>query len=572
MDNDNIVSSLVKQARSGSREAFDELVLLHRRRVMGIARAIVSDSSTAEDIVQETFLQTFMHLRSLNDPEKFVPWLDRIVRNQSFMRLRKEKNRRRFVALHGKPNGTHEDEGDWIAHDSDYTRGLTYDLDPAELHERQELLRQTASLLSVLTNRERIVFTEHIFGHKSAAEISENMRIKPSNVYNLLSRAKTKLKQETLQQELEPYLSERRAAGKPVSILLPGQPLRWDRGCYHSFLSITCEMLHLIPNGRTYSLTDISGLTGHAFRLCISPDLGPSGFTGFDWPSMVKSSWRNLGFTVKTEGRPGSVVPDVETAANAIRLVQQSLEHGYPSMGWNLSAAEFGMIYGYDDDVRQLTVADISGPNRRLAYAELCTLNGSPELFAAVVTGPDPDMRAPDGKLLLGKAVVQSLSAAVAHMRGEEKETRGYVSGLRAYDAWIEAFRTGAFINKLDHAMNVLLVLEARHHAARFLDKLQADFISKFGKSGASEWLQPLQAAQAYYERSEHCWHALARRFSYPDCGNPFDPGEAAAAIRLLEQAKDAEMHAAAALEGWVQRFSEGIIGLEYERAPKFFT
>lgn len=81
-------SELVIRAQAGEREAFGELVRRHRAKVYGYARAITQESYLAEDIVQDALLRAFLHLSKLVDAERFLPWMQRIVRNQAYTRLK----------------------------------------------------------------------------------------------------------------------------------------------------------------------------------------------------------------------------------------------------------------------------------------------------------------------------------------------------------------------------------------------------------------------------------------------------------------------------------------------------
>jgi RNA polymerase sigma factor (sigma-70 family) len=81
--------ALVEQARHGDQEAFGELVRRHRAKAFGWAASITRDDFTAEDIVQDALIRAFLHLSKLLDSTRFVPWLQRIVYNQAYTKLRR---------------------------------------------------------------------------------------------------------------------------------------------------------------------------------------------------------------------------------------------------------------------------------------------------------------------------------------------------------------------------------------------------------------------------------------------------------------------------------------------------
>lgn len=72
--------NLVRLAQCGRLDAYDALVARYRRAVFAIALGHVPSRECAEDAVQEAFLKAFRHLRMLQDPDRFAPWLYAIAR------------------------------------------------------------------------------------------------------------------------------------------------------------------------------------------------------------------------------------------------------------------------------------------------------------------------------------------------------------------------------------------------------------------------------------------------------------------------------------------------------------
>jgi RNA polymerase sigma-70 factor, ECF subfamily len=85
-------AALVAQAQQGAVEAFTELVNRYERKIFRLARHITQSPEDAEDILQETFLKAYEHLRDFQGNSKFYTWLVRIAVNQSLMKLRKRKS------------------------------------------------------------------------------------------------------------------------------------------------------------------------------------------------------------------------------------------------------------------------------------------------------------------------------------------------------------------------------------------------------------------------------------------------------------------------------------------------
>jgi RNA polymerase sigma-70 factor (ECF subfamily) len=84
-------AALVAQAQTGGEEAFTELVTRYEGNIYRLARHITQNPEDAEDVLQETFLKAYEHLRDFQGNSKFYTWLVRIAVNQALMKLRKRK-------------------------------------------------------------------------------------------------------------------------------------------------------------------------------------------------------------------------------------------------------------------------------------------------------------------------------------------------------------------------------------------------------------------------------------------------------------------------------------------------
>jgi RNA polymerase sigma-70 factor, ECF subfamily len=97
-------SELVAASKFGNSEAFDELVIRHKRRVIALAERILNNREDAEDVAQESFHKAYLHIGSFQEKSLFSTWLTRIVMNEAFMVLR--RRRRSFeVSQEGADDG-----------------------------------------------------------------------------------------------------------------------------------------------------------------------------------------------------------------------------------------------------------------------------------------------------------------------------------------------------------------------------------------------------------------------------------------------------------------------------------
>ncbi len=83
--------TLVVATKRGDAQAFDELVLRHRQKVLAVAQRITNNREDAEDVAQESFTKAFLHLDAFQEKSRFSTWLTRIAMNEAFMLLRRRR-------------------------------------------------------------------------------------------------------------------------------------------------------------------------------------------------------------------------------------------------------------------------------------------------------------------------------------------------------------------------------------------------------------------------------------------------------------------------------------------------
>lgn len=79
---------LVKRARRGDVDAFGALVERYERPMYATACSLLRSEWDAADAVQESFTEAFEHMGELRDPDRFRPWLSRIVVNKCNQKFR----------------------------------------------------------------------------------------------------------------------------------------------------------------------------------------------------------------------------------------------------------------------------------------------------------------------------------------------------------------------------------------------------------------------------------------------------------------------------------------------------
>jgi RNA polymerase sigma-70 factor (ECF subfamily) len=74
-----------------NKERFCQLVIRNQEAMFRTARAILQSDEDAEDAVQDAICAAFASRTELRDPEKFKPWILRILTNKCYDTCRKRK-------------------------------------------------------------------------------------------------------------------------------------------------------------------------------------------------------------------------------------------------------------------------------------------------------------------------------------------------------------------------------------------------------------------------------------------------------------------------------------------------
>ena len=106
---------LVLRSMEGDRAAFTELGRLWIDRLYAAACLILVDRHRAEDATQEALLAAWKDLKGLRDPDRFEPWLRRILVNACYREARKDQSWRRAQTRLEPIVGTEPDPADQAA-------------------------------------------------------------------------------------------------------------------------------------------------------------------------------------------------------------------------------------------------------------------------------------------------------------------------------------------------------------------------------------------------------------------------------------------------------------------------
>ena len=195
MKNDDV--ELIQRILTGDESAFANLIRKYERQIHAYALRRIGDFHIAEDITQETFLQVYQNLETLNDPTQFSRWLYTIVNHLCIAWHRKDR-------LQTQPlEETHISEMETEA----YSRHVATEQAETSAEAQRDLVKE---LLAKLKDRDREIITLHYFEEMTSSEIGMYFGVSENTIKSRLRRARQRLKQyEFMIQEALGIMTER---------------------------------------------------------------------------------------------------------------------------------------------------------------------------------------------------------------------------------------------------------------------------------------------------------------------------------------------------------------------------
>lgn len=182
---------LVRAARDGRRDSFDELVRRYQRRAVSVAYRLLGNLNDALEAVQDAFVRAYRNLATLEDASRFGPWFLRIVTTQSLNYRRARAVRSNRVSF--EDCILDEDQSaDELVSDSDSSE----DRPGAQLlaAELQERVQAAMAELPEAQRAALVLFSIEQMPQKEVAEILEcSVETVKWNVFQARKRLKEKL-------------------------------------------------------------------------------------------------------------------------------------------------------------------------------------------------------------------------------------------------------------------------------------------------------------------------------------------------------------------------------------------
>jgi RNA polymerase sigma-70 factor (ECF subfamily) len=146
--------TLVRRARGGDADAYDELVRRYQRQIYGVIYHMTAHHEDANDLTQEAFVKAWQALKSFKGNSSFFTWLYRIAVNRTLNHLKQRnyRNSKHAMSLNDLDVET-EHHPDLVALVSDKT--------PQRAVALEELKEKLNAATQRLSENHRIVVTLH---------------------------------------------------------------------------------------------------------------------------------------------------------------------------------------------------------------------------------------------------------------------------------------------------------------------------------------------------------------------------------------------------------------------------
>ena len=197
------LKSLIIGARSGDLEAFGRIVNLFRDMALGFAYSILGDFHLAEDAAQEAFIEAYLQLPNLREPEAFAGWFRRIV----FKHCDRMTRRKRIQTV-----------------PLDSAVGVPANhASPAQIAEQREMQQEVLEAIRALPEHQRVVTTLFYINGYSQNDIADFLEVPVTTVKKRLHDSRKRLKERMMDmvgETLKEHVPDERFSQKVISKLL----------------------------------------------------------------------------------------------------------------------------------------------------------------------------------------------------------------------------------------------------------------------------------------------------------------------------------------------------------------
>lgn len=399
----------VQQAQTGDRAAFSKLVSQFQTMAVGYAYSILGDFGLAEDAAQEAFVQAYLDLQTLREPQAFPSWFRRLVFKYCDRQFRGKKV--------------------WMTPIDDVRYLPSTEPCPHTIAAQREIGDRIMAAINALPEHERIVTTLFYINGYSQAEVGDFLDVPVSTVKSRLHVARKKL-QERMTDMVEETLKQHAPGNeftRKVEAILDGvENIEWQKGSICFCGSVVACMKFLNENV-TYNF--IAGVSGGAFHVQWHPQWAPDNCDPLVTlgDEIIRRTFHTLGYAYTFTERFTQATPENTQDAWQERIIR-NINQGLPVLAFGVvGPPECCVIAGYAEqgDVllgRSYFYRDSKGYFRQADWYKTC--------FGLIEIGRKLD--APPRAQIIRNALEWALELAHTPEHNARK------TGLAAYPSWAE--------------------------------------------------------------------------------------------------------------------------------------
>lgn len=183
----NQVADLLRRAKEGDAEAFEQLVEPHVGRLYNYIARMIGDTADAEDLTQEVLLRVHRAIRSFRGGASFQTWLYRIATNLTVDALRRRGRERLRVSSLDEP--LEAEQGELPREVADTGR------EPWERTQAAELSQVVQSAIESLSPKLRSVVVLFDLQGLTYEEIAQTLGLPIGTVKSRLFNARCRLRE-----------------------------------------------------------------------------------------------------------------------------------------------------------------------------------------------------------------------------------------------------------------------------------------------------------------------------------------------------------------------------------------
>ena len=178
----NEMIQLLNGALKGDARSFNQLYEMTHQKAYYIALKYMKDEHQAEDVLQEAYIKAFNNLNTLQNANKFEPWLHKIVYTTAMDVYRKRKRQAEhsinFTDYEGESETSVEFEDD------------REEFKPEEQMDYQETQKAVLGFIDELSSSQRMAMILFYYEQYSLKEIADVMECSVGTVKSRLNKAK----------------------------------------------------------------------------------------------------------------------------------------------------------------------------------------------------------------------------------------------------------------------------------------------------------------------------------------------------------------------------------------------